>query len=146
MRDVLIVIVARRDQKLADDVTVMIHLRMMIQLFRPDFARIPDQCQARKSSGVVKTRSFNNRMYPILVCLRSLVFVEFLAWAYLRSVLWGTRTVKHLCHPDCSVHWQNHFADEGSFFGDTLTAVRRRMISPVYVRKWAGRRWYDNQC
>ena len=74
MQDALIVIVARRDQKLADDVTVMIHLRMVIQLFRPHFAQIPDRCQDRESSGVVKTRSFNNRMYPILVCLRSLVF------------------------------------------------------------------------
>ena len=73
-QDALTVIVTRRDQKLAYGVTVMIHLRMAIQLFRPHFAMMPGRSQALASSGVVKARSINNRMYPILVCLRSLVF------------------------------------------------------------------------
>ena len=74
MQDSLIVIVARRYQKLTDDVTVMIHLRMVIQLFRPHFVIIPGRCQSCESSGVVMTKSVNNRMYPILVCLRYLGF------------------------------------------------------------------------
>ena len=67
MQDALIVIVARRDHKLTDGVTIMIHLRMAIQLFIRHFAVMPGRCQARLSSGVVMARSLDNRMYPLLV-------------------------------------------------------------------------------
>ena len=43
-QDALIVIVTRRDQTLAYGVTVMIHMRMAMQLFRPHFAMMPGRC------------------------------------------------------------------------------------------------------
>ena len=107
---------------------------MAIQLFLLHFVMMPGQCQARGSSGVVKTRSFNNRMYQILVCLRSLVLRRVLeSYTHVYMGIPEICTSRYtncqaLLSPRRKCSPQQHFADEGSFAGNTLTDCSKKNV------------------
>ena len=86
------------------------------------------------SNGVVMSRSLDNRMYPIVVCLRSLVFRRVLErYIYVLMGIPEMCTLRYahckaLLPPRRKCTSAKQFADEGSFADDTLTDSSKKDV------------------